>query len=242
MQEIVINKLSKHDFRTSEAYKSLRTNVQFAGEEVKIIAITSCTPNEGKTNVSFNLAISMAEANKKVLFIDADMRKSVVVGRYKLSKAGKGLTHYLSGQCTFDEALCLTQIPKLHMVVAGPVPPNPAELLEGKRFREMLKSVREVYDYVIIDTPPLGSVIDAAIIAKQSDGAIMVVSADEISYKFAQKVKNQLEISGSRILGAILNKVDVRAAGYYGRYYGKYYGKYFGKYYGSYYGKEEDKL
>ena len=105
MLEIKINKLNQLDYHASEAYKSLRTNIQFAGENVKVIAVTSCTPGEGKTSTTMNLAVSLAEAGKKVLFIDADMRKSVVVGRYKMTKATKGLTHYLSGQCPFEEVL-----------------------------------------------------------------------------------------------------------------------------------------
>ena len=92
-----LDKISDLDFKTKEAYKTLRTNVQFCGDDVKVISITSCVPNEGKSMVSFNLAVSIAETGKKVLFIDADLRKSVLIGRYKINKAIKGLTQYLSG-------------------------------------------------------------------------------------------------------------------------------------------------
>ena len=118
------------------------------------------------------------------------------------------------------------------MVLTGPVPPNPSELLSGRLFQEMLATCREDFDYIIIDTPPLGSVIDSAIVARECDGVAIVISADTISYKFVQKVKSQLETSGCKILGVILNKVKRRGSsyGYYGRYYGKYYGKYYGEY------------
>ena len=219
-------KTPKLNYAAEEAYKSLRTNIQFCGEDKKIIAITSCTPNEGKSSVTMNLAISMAEAGKKVLLIDADLRKSVLVGRVKVSESVKGLTHYLSKQSSMIDVVCSTNIENLHIVFAGPVPPNPAELLGGKYFKEMLVSLKKVYDYILIDTPPLGSVIDSAIIAEESDGSILVMESGAISYRFAQEVKAQLEKCKCPILGVILNKVDMSGSGYYGKYYRKYYGKY----------------
>lgn len=219
-------KTQKLDYSGAEAYKSLRTNLQFCGEDKKVIAITSCTPNEGKSSVTMNLAVSLADAGKKVLLIDADLRKSVLVGRTKVKESIKGLTHYLSKQAALIEVICATNVKNLHIVYAGPVPPNPAELLGGKHFRELLISLRKVYDYILVDTPPLGSVIDSAIIAEECDGSIMVIETGVISYRFAQDVKRQLEKSNCPILGVVLNKVDMSKQGYYGKYYSKYYGKY----------------
>ena len=219
-------KTQKLDYSGAEAYKSLRTNLQFCGEDKKVIAITSCTPNEGKSSVTMNLAVSLADAGKKVLLIDADLRKSVLVGRTKVKESIKGLTHYLSKQAALIEVICATNVKNLHIVYAGPVPPNPAELLGGKHFRELLTSLRKVYDYILVDTPPLGSVIDSAIIAEECDGSIMVIETGVISYRFAQDVKRQLEKSNCPILGVVLNKVDMSKQGYYGKYYGKYYRKY----------------
>ena len=105
MQTIEIRKTDELSYQANEAYKSLRTNLMFAGEDVKAVVITSCTPNEGKTSVSINLACSLAEAGKRVLYIDADMRRSVVVGRYKMANATFGLSHYLSGQKKLEEVL-----------------------------------------------------------------------------------------------------------------------------------------
>lgn len=229
MQTIEIRKTDELSYQANEAYKSLRTNLMFAGEDVKAVVITSCTPNEGKTSVSINLACSLAEAGKRVLYIDADMRRSVVVGRYKMANATFGLSHYLSGQKKLEEVLNQTNLDGMNMIVAGVVPPNPSELLEGKRFADLIRAARSTYDYIIIDTPPVGSVIDSAIVARQSDGVALVVASGEISYKFAQKVKSQLEMAGSKLLGVILNKVDLSQSSQYGRYYKKYYGGYYGK-------------
>lgn len=226
MQTITISELENMDFYGKEAYKTLRTNIEFAGEDTKVIAVTSCMPNEGKSSVTMNLALSLAEAGKSVLMIDADMRKSVMAGRHKIKNAKKGLSHYLSGQCNMDEMLSVTNIDKFHMVVAGPIPPNPSELLTGKRFEEFLKKMKTVYEYIIIDCPPLGSVVDGLIVGKLSDGVIMVLESEGVSYKFAQRVKKQLEMADCKILGVVLNKVNLKANSYYKKYYGKHYYKY----------------
>lgn len=214
------------DYRTNEAYKALRTNIQFCGDEVKVLTLTSCTPNEGKTMVSFNLAVAFAEVGKSVILVDADLRKSLLIGRYKVGEVEYGLSHYLSGQQELDEVLHSTDIENMDIIFAGSHCPNPAELLNHVRFTGLIASLREVYDYVIIDTPPLGSVIDSAIVAKISDGAILVIEANAISHRLTQTVKDQLEKSNCRILGAVLNKVPLNHKGHYGKYYGKYYEEY----------------
>ena len=226
MVAINIERLRKLDYRGNEAYKNLRTNIQLCGSDIKVIMFTSTTPNEGKSSVSFNLAVSLAEAGKKVIFIDADLRKSVLVGRYKINKSVKGLTHFLSGLNKFEEVMYATNVNNLHVVLSGPVAPNPTELLGNKTFKTLIKVLRESYDYVIIDTPPLGSVIDSAIVAQECDGTVFVISANSVSYKYAQKAVEQINKTDCKILGAVLNKVDINNNAYYGKYYGKYYGEY----------------
>lgn len=224
MQEVTLRNISK-DYRSNEAYKTLRTNIEFAGADKKAIVFTSCTPNEGKSTVSLSLAISLAESGKKVLFIDADLRKSVLVGRHKVSGEIKGLSHFLSGNEELKDVFSKTQEPGLSVIFAGVTPPNPAELLGSRRFEAMLQSARKSFDYVIIDAPPLGSVIDSAIIAKSCDAAVIVVAANTISRRFARMVREQMEKSGCPILGVVLNKVNMKQNKYYGRYYGNYYGE-----------------
>ena len=223
---IVFEKRKELDYRANESYKSLRTNIQFCGNEVKVLAFTSCTPNEGKSSVCFNLATSFAQDGKKVIMIDADLRKSVLVGRYKVGAIDAGLSHYLSGQKSLDDVIMKTDIENFDIIFSGPFAPNPAELVGSENMKTMLTRLREEYDYVIIDTPPMGSVIDAAVIGQLTDGVVLVVENNAISYRFAQSVKKQLEQVECKILGVVLNKVPMGKKGYYGRYYGKYYGTY----------------
>lgn len=227
------------DFKSNEAYKTLRTNISFSGDDIRVIALTSSVPNEGKSVVAFNLANSLAEDGKKVLYIDADIRKSVTVVRYGVDVETKGLAHYLSGQAKLEQVIYETNIDNLSVIFTGQTAPNPSELLGNDRFKKMLEQEREEFDYIIIDCPPLGSVIDAAIVAKECDGAIIVIETDNVSYKIVQRVKKQLDQSGCRILGAVLNKVEMGGKGYYGKgYYGNYYGRYYGDY--GNYGESKD--
>lgn len=212
-----------------EAFNTLRTNILFSGRDVKVIIVTSCMAHEGKTTVSFEMSKSLAEANKKVLVIDADLRKSVTVSRYTKERGVCGLSQILSGQVALEQAIYRTQVPGLDIVFAGPYPPNPAELVGCPVFKEMLDCVRDAYDYIIIDAPPLGLVIDAAIMASVCDGAVVVINQGMIKYRVAQDVKEQLSKSGCRILGVILNQTQRKKRGVRGQssayysHYGEYY-------------------
>ena len=226
MQRINIGRLAKLDYRSNEAFKRLRTNIQLCGDDIKVISITSCIPTDGKSSISLNLAVSLSQLGKKVLFIDCDLRKSVLVGKYKIGKATNGMTHFLTGMKTLDEVVYSTNVENLYMILSGPVPPNPAELLSNKRFMECLSISKKVYDYIIIDTPPLGSVVDASIISSKCDGTALVIAAKAVSYKLAQDVIEQINATNTKFLGVILNKVTFKENSYYGKYYGKYYGNY----------------
>ena len=156
------------------------------------------------------------------MIVDADMRRSVLLGRIAVNSNVKGLSYFLSNQSKLEEVVCSTNVENLHIIFSGPVPPNPTELLDSEVFREMLDTLRQTYDYILIDTPPPGSVIDSAIVAKISDGAIFVIQSEAISYRFACNVKAQLEKSNCPILGVVLNKVNILNRGYYSRNYEKY--------------------
>lgn len=228
MLTINLENYKKLDFHSNEAYKTLRTNMQFCGNNIRQICFTSCLPNEGKSNVSFNIAVSFAECGKRVVFVDADLRRSIMIGRYKPDQAVLGLTHYLCGQNNLAEILYTTNIDNLDMIFTGSIPPNPAELLASDTFIHLMELLKDEYDYVIIDTPPLGNVIDSAIIAEHCDGVVFVLEAKVTSYRLAKSVIKQLQIGNCRILGAVLNKVNVKTIGF--KNYGKLYKKYADQY------------
>ena len=217
-------KKSNHDFRIREAYRVLRTNIEFSGNDNKVILITSSTPSEGNSTVSFELAMSFAQNGRKTLLIDADTRKSVMRNRWRKGKIRYGLTHYLSGQNELTDVICVSDEPNFCMIFAGPVPPNPSELVGNKRFAKMIEDARNTFDMIIIDTPPIGSVIDAAVMSKFCDGGIFVIGSGDTSYKFARRSIEQLERVGCKIIGCVLNKVNIASNSYYGKYYGNYYG------------------
>lgn len=229
MKEINVKFNNQKNYHLEESYKKLRINIQLSGAENKVIMFTNCNPNAVKKSVSLNLARSIAESGKKVLFIDADLRKSVLVGRNKIKGKINGLSDYLVGLSRLEDVIYMTNIDRLSMVFSGEVPPNPAELLDGKLFRTLIPRLKEVYDYVIIDTPPLGNVIDAAIVAESVDAAVLVIGSGDVSRKYAQMILEQFRKTDCKILGVVLDKVDMRANGYYGRYYGKKYGNDEGK-------------
>lgn len=218
MQEVILRNIEQ-DFRSNEAYKTLRTNIEFAGADKKVIMLTSSAPNEGKSTVSLSLALSIAEGGKKVLFIDADLRKSVLIGRHHIHGEIKGLSHFLSGRAELKDVIMKTQQDGLYILFAGVVPPNPAELLGTRRLEALIEGARKAYDYVIIDAPPLGSVIDGAVIARCCDAGVLVIAANTISRKFAKSVTNQLERTGCPILGVVMNRVDLKQNKYYSGYY-----------------------
>ncbi len=213
------------DYGTREAFNTLRTNILFSGRDVKTILITSCLANEGKSTVSFETAVGLARIGKKVLLIDADLCKSAYASRYTKETGLTGLSQYLSGQSELDGVLYATQIPTLNIIFSGPFPPNPTELVGASAFGELLKAEREHYDYILIDTPPLGLVIDAAVMATACDGVVLVIGAGAVSYHVAQHVTEQLKKSGCRILGAVLNQ-NRKGKRSKNQYYNSYYGKY----------------
>lgn len=212
----------KSDYFYEESIKTLRTNIQFSSKQVKVVLFTSCYPNEGKSDIAFSLSLEMGKAGKRVLLMDADIRKSNFIKRYSVNQTIQGLSQYLSGQVERQWITYQTNFPNVDMIFAGPLAPNPSELLSDPAFGELLEEKRKEYDYIFIDTPPIGNMIDAAIVAEKSDGAVLVIESEAVSYTVAQKSLDQLERSGCKILGAVLNKVDMKKDKYYSSYYGRY--------------------
>lgn len=223
MQSTILKLPGANDFFTQEAFKALRTNLQFCGQDIHTVVITSCNENEGKTTITLQLAKSLSELDKRVLVIDADMRKSVMAGRNTSAEAPVGLSEVLTGLVAVKDCLYTTQCENLSIMFAGKYPPNPVELLGGPYFESLLQEARKVYDYVLIDVPPLGSVIDAAVVAAKCDGTILVISDNQVRYRQAIEVAEQLKKSGSKILGVVRNNIKKKEGGYYKKYYKKSY-------------------
>lgn len=209
--------------KAEEYYNALCTNIQLSGDKLKVISVTSVNPGEGKTTTSVNIARSFARAGYKTLLIDSDTRNSVISGVFKSREKITGLTEFLSGTADLSYGLCDTNIENLFVVQSGSVSPNPTALLQSKNFNDMIETLRKYFDYIIVDTPPVGIVIDAVIITQKCDASILVTATGEANKRDVQKAKQQLEQTGKLFLGVVLNKLDI-SVDKYGVYasYGNY--------------------
>lgn len=209
--------------KAEEYYNVLCTNIQLSGDKLKVISVTSVNPGEGKTTTSINIAWSFARAGYKTLLIDGDTRQSVMSGVFKSREKITGLTEFLSGTADLSYGLCDTNIENLFVVQSGSVSPNPTALLQSKNFNDMIETLRKYFDYIIVDTPPVGIVIDAVIITQKCDASILVTATGEANKRDVQKAKQQLEQTGKLFLGVVLNKLDI-SVDKYGVYasYGNY--------------------
>lgn len=230
MKQLKITKFPALDYAGSEAFNTLSTNLSFAGENIKKIMITSCHASEGKSYLSINLARALAQRGKRVALVDADLRRSMINSTYGVrfehdKSGGSGLSHFLAGMVGMDEVIYQTDITNMLMVPVGREVPNPLALLSGRHFEELLDTLAKMVDYVIVDAPPVGVVIDAAEIAKVCDGTMIAVHYNDVRRQELLDVKQQIEQSGCPILGTVLNQVDYD--NYLGRkYYYKSYYKY----------------
>lgn len=214
----------------SEAFRTMRTNIQFTNidKDIKTLAITSSTMAEGKSTVASNLAISLAQEEKKILIIDCDLRKPKVHKIFNLPNT-KGLTSIVMGVNTLEDTVYnLSDIEGLSIITAGPIPPNPSELLSSKRMREFLEVIKEEYDMIILDTPPIGIVTDAAIISTYIDGTLLVIKAGETEIANAEHAKELLDKVNANIIGAVLNNIPMKD-GKYGNYQYTQYQSYYGE-------------
>ncbi|HGJ9766856.1 TPA: polysaccharide biosynthesis tyrosine autokinase CpsD [Streptococcus pneumoniae] len=209
--------------KAEEYYNALCTNIQLSGDKLKVISVTSVNPEEGKTTTSVNIARSFARTGYKTLLIDGDTRNSVMSGFFKSREKITGLTEFLSGTADLSHGLCDTNIENLFVVQSGTVSPNPTALLQSKNFNDMIETLRKYFDYIIVDTAPIGIVIDAAIITQKCDASILVTATGEVNKRDVQKAKQQLEQTGKLFLGVVLNKLDISVDKYgvYG-FYGNY--------------------
>lgn len=227
--KIIVPHISSLDFHTKEAINILRGNIQMAGYNVKVIALTSARAHEGKSSLSFRLAKSLAGLNKKVVYLDCDIRNSKTKKRYRIVEKTEGLSEYLCGQLPIEEIIYPTDDACFDIIFSGKYAPNPSELISGELFDTLIRHLKAKYDYVIVDTPPANLVIDAVLAAKCCDATIIVVESGCTDRREAVRLKGILENSQIKILGVVLNKISFMRNRYgYGRYgYKKYgYGKY----------------
>ncbi|BCJ96742.1 tyrosine protein kinase [Anaerocolumna cellulosilytica] len=197
------------DYWAKEAYKTLRSNIQFLGDDIQVITFTSCTPNKENTNVSFKLAESFVKTGKRLLLIDADLRESALHKPQQNKEGKKGLTHYLTNQCGIGDVIIPSDVEDVDLILAGTKETDTTELLGQQKFEEMIGRLRNSYDYIFINTPPVGVYIDSAIVAGVSDGVVIVIESNAINRRFAKEAKEQLEASKCRILGVVLYKAQL---------------------------------
>lgn len=205
----------------AEAFRTLRTNIQFSkgDAELRTIMFTSAGPGEGKSTTTANTAVALAQAGKKVILIDCDLRKPVQHKTF--GKKNKGLTNILVGDLSIDAALQETEIENLRLLTSGPIPPNPSELLSTVRMQEVLNYLKGQADYVIVDAPPVVAVTDASVLASKVDGINLVIAAGIVRPEMAQKAKELLIKAKGHILGVILNRIEIEEEhAYYYYYYG----------------------
>lgn len=205
----------------AEAYRGIRTSIEFSNldKNLQVITVTSSMQNEGKSTVLANLAVSFANLDKKVLIMEGDLRNPSVHRMFNISNI-KGLTDILLQNKVFADCVHCTDVKNLHVLTCGAIPPNPSEMLSSKKIRDFIESLREYYDYVFIDAPPIGIVTDAGIISTYTDGCIFVVGAGDADIEMAKVSKERLEKVGANILGVVLNKFESSgASGYYNYYY-----------------------
>jgi len=204
----------------AEQYRTIRTNIQFSNvdQDIKTIVVTSSGAEEGKSTTTSNLATVYAQQGLNVLLIDADLRKPT--GHYTFRLENHiGLTNVLTRQSTLAQAVQESEIPHLSVLTSGPIPPNPSELLASAQMAELLKEMKQQFDMIIFDTPPILAVADAQILANQVDGTILVVSSGKTEKDAALKSKELLSNAQGKLLGVVLNNRKVEEGNYY-YYYG----------------------
>lgn len=230
MSVLTISRFPALGYAANEGINTLCTNLSFAGEDVRKIMLTSSHASEGKSWLTMNVMRSMAKQGKTVAVVDADLRRSMLAVKFgfRFENAGgqQGLAHFLAGMVEMQEVIYQTNIPGAYIVPTGREVSNPLPLLVSQRFAELLDHLANNVDYVIVDAPPVGAVIDAAEIAKSCDGTLVVVDCNTVHRRELIEVKQQLDQTGCPILGAVLNRVAYDS--YLSRkyYYKSYYSNY----------------
>lgn len=215
----------KLPFNVQEAYRSLRTNVMFAlpGGGCKCIGVTSPTPGDGKSTTAANLAISLAQIGKRVILIDCDMRLPTIGAKFRV-KSIPGLSDFLVGQARIEEVVRTLDSCELHILPSGNIPPDSTGLLEAKQLESLFNALRDVYDYVIVDLPPVVTVPDAVILSKYLDGYLLTIRHRQTVHRAVKEMLRQLQLAEAKIIGFVLTGSESDSGKYYKYRYGKRYG------------------
>ena len=214
----------KSPFAIQEAFKELRTNVMFSlpGTGCKCVGVTSPTPGDGKSTSAANLAISLAQIGKRVILIDCDMRLPTVAESFRIS-AVPGLSDFLSGQAAVDACVRQVERYQLSVMPAGSIPPDPTGLLEDAQMDRLINAFRSVYDYVIVDLPPVMAVPDASILSKYIDGFLLVIRNRQTRHRYVTEMIRRLQLTKSKIIGFSVVGGDLSSKKYYKNKYGRGY-------------------
>ena len=232
MNQVLLREQDTLDYSGKEALNSIATNLTFVGRNMNRFILTSCAASEGKSSLCMQLMLNLAQRGNSVVMVDADLRASFLMSHLKFQQEGaiKGLVHYLAGYCELDQVIYQTNIEGAYIVPIGDTVANPLPLLDSPDFAKMMEELGKNFDYVIVDAPPIGVVIDAAVVAKSCDGAVFIVEYGKRSKREVSDAVQQLEQSGCPVLGCVINMVTVKSLAeksYYKKYYSNHYSKYY---------------
>ncbi len=241
MNQVSLREQDTLDYSGKEALNSIATNLTFVGRHMNKFVLTSCAASEGKSSLCLQLMLNLAQRGNSVVMVDADLRASFLMSKLKFEQdtAVQGLVHYLAGYCELNQAIYQTNVEGAYIIPIGDTVANPLPLLDSPDFGQMMTELSKNFDYVLVDAPPVGVVIDAAVVAKNCDGTVFVIEYGKRGKREVIDAVQQIEQSGCPVLGCVINMVTVKSLSEKS-YYKKYYSGHYSKYYNGYGSKHDE--